>query len=93
LIRGEGKAAVFCVHAHRPPKLIVHDMESSESPTYGNQEGSADSGNRVEPAGAGLSALGPAVAFLHPMGLWQGLGRANWLSDSRRPGLGSHVLR
>jgi len=38
---------------------------------------------RVEPAGAGLSALGPAVAFSHPMGLWQGLGRADWLSGQR----------
>ena len=29
------------VHRRRPPKLIVLDMDSSESPTYGEQEGSA----------------------------------------------------
>ncbi len=29
------------VHACRPPKLIILDMDSPESPTYGNQEGSA----------------------------------------------------
>jgi len=29
------------VHQWRPPKIIVLDMDSSESPTYGEQEGSA----------------------------------------------------
>jgi len=29
------------VHQRRPPKMIVLDMDSSESPTYGEQEGSA----------------------------------------------------
>src|SRR5215471_11254335 len=29
------------VHQRRPPKTIVLDMDSSESPTYGEQEGSA----------------------------------------------------
>ena len=29
------------MHARRPPKIIVLDMDSSESPTYGEQEGSA----------------------------------------------------
>jgi hypothetical protein len=33
------------VHAWRPPKLIILDMDSSESPTYGNQEGSAYNGH------------------------------------------------
>ena len=33
------------VHARRPPKLINLDMDSSESPTYGNQEGSAYNGH------------------------------------------------
>jgi hypothetical protein len=33
------------VHACRPPKLIILDMDSSESPTYGNQEGSAYNGH------------------------------------------------
>jgi hypothetical protein len=29
------------VHTRRPPRIIVLDMDSSESPTYGEQEGSA----------------------------------------------------
>ena len=33
------------MHACRPPKLIILDMDSSESPTYGNQEGSAYNGH------------------------------------------------
>ncbi len=33
------------VHACRPPKLIVLDMDSSVSPTYGNQEGTAYNGH------------------------------------------------
>jgi hypothetical protein len=33
------------VHARRPPKLIILDIDSSESPTYGNQEGSAYNGH------------------------------------------------
>jgi len=33
------------VHQQRPPKLIVLDMDSSESPTYGEQEGSAYNGH------------------------------------------------
>ena len=33
------------VHACRPPKLAILDMDSSESPTYGNQEGSAYNGH------------------------------------------------
>ena len=33
------------VHQRRPPKLIVLDMDSSESPTYGEQEGSAYNGH------------------------------------------------
>jgi hypothetical protein len=32
------------VHQRRPPKMIVLDMDSSESPTYGEQEGSAYNG-------------------------------------------------
>jgi hypothetical protein len=32
------------VHRQRPPKVIVLDMDSSESPTYGDQEGSAYNG-------------------------------------------------
>ncbi len=33
------------VHQRRPPKQIVLDMDSSESPTYGDQEGSAYNGH------------------------------------------------
>jgi hypothetical protein len=33
------------VHRRRPPKTIVLDMDSSESPTYGDQEGSAYNGH------------------------------------------------
>jgi hypothetical protein len=33
------------VHQWRPPKIIVLDMDSSESPTYGKQEGSAYNGH------------------------------------------------
>src|SRR6202521_3018746 len=33
------------VHRRRPPKSIVLDMDSSESPTYGAQEGSAYNGH------------------------------------------------
>jgi len=33
------------VHRQRPPKTIVLDMDSSDSPTYGDQEGSAYNGH------------------------------------------------
>jgi len=33
------------VHRRRPPRIIVLDMDSSESPTYGKQEGSAYNGH------------------------------------------------
>jgi hypothetical protein len=33
------------VHSRRPPRIIVLDMGSSESPTYGEQEGSAYNGH------------------------------------------------
>jgi hypothetical protein len=33
------------VHQRRPPKIIVLNMDSSESPTYGEQEGSAYNGH------------------------------------------------
>jgi hypothetical protein len=33
------------VHTQRPPRTIVLDMDSSESPTYGEQEGSAYNGH------------------------------------------------
>src|ERR671939_996961 len=36
---------IDAVHARRPAKMIVLDMDSSESPTYGAQEGSAYNGH------------------------------------------------
>jgi hypothetical protein len=33
------------IHERKKPKMIVLDMDSSESPTYGNQEGSAYNGH------------------------------------------------
>ena len=33
------------VHQRRPPSIVVRDMDSSESPTYGEQEGSAYNGH------------------------------------------------
>jgi hypothetical protein len=33
------------VHRRRPPRIIVLDMDSSESPTYGKQEGSSYNGH------------------------------------------------
>ena len=33
------------VHDRRPPKMIILDMDSSVSPTHGDQEGSADNGH------------------------------------------------
>jgi hypothetical protein len=29
------------MHQRRPPRIVVLDMDSSESPTYGEQEGGA----------------------------------------------------
>ena len=36
---------IDAVHQRRPPRTIVLDMDSSESPTYGEQEGSAYNGH------------------------------------------------
>ena len=38
------------VHQRRPPRIVAHDMDSSESPTYGEQEGSAYKGSLHESA-------------------------------------------
>ena len=35
------------VHQQRPPRIVVLDMDSSESPTYGEQEGSAYNDDRL----------------------------------------------
>ena len=44
------------VHDRRPPKPINLDMDSSESPTTGNQEGSADP-QRDRDLGLGLALV------------------------------------
>jgi hypothetical protein len=36
---------IYAVRRRRPPKTIVLDVDSSESPTYGEQEGSAYNGH------------------------------------------------
>ena len=36
---------IDAVHARRPPRIVVLDMDSSESPTHGEQEGSAYNGH------------------------------------------------
>jgi len=33
------------IHEHKPPKIIILDMDSSDSPTHGNQEGSSYNGH------------------------------------------------
>jgi hypothetical protein len=53
LVRPENLAAladlpgqwIDAVHQRRPPRTVVLDMDSSESPTYGEQEGSAYNGH------------------------------------------------
>jgi hypothetical protein len=45
------------VHQRRPPKVIVLDMDSSESPTYGEQEGCACNGH------FGCTCYHPLFAF------------------------------
>ena len=34
-----------CIASRRPPRIVVLDMDSSESPTYGEQEGAAYNGD------------------------------------------------
>ena len=38
------------VHARRPPRIIALEVDSSESPTYGEREGSAYNGHLAAPA-------------------------------------------
>ena len=38
------------VHDRRPPKMIILDMDSSVSPTHGDQEGSTYNGHSAAPA-------------------------------------------
>ena len=43
--RASPRPWIDTVHQRRPPKIIILDMDSSESPTYGEQEGSAYNGH------------------------------------------------
>jgi hypothetical protein len=43
--RRSSRSVIGKVHRRRPPKTIVLDLDSSESPTYGEQEGSAYNGH------------------------------------------------
>jgi Transposase DDE domain group 1 len=52
------------VHTQRPPRTIVLDMDSSESPTYGEQEGSAYNGH------FGCTCYHPLFVF--NQGMWNG---------------------
>jgi hypothetical protein len=53
-------------HQRRPPKTIVLDMDSSESPTYGEQEGSAYNGH------FGCTCYHPSI--YHPLFVFNQLG-------------------
>src|SRR6478672_3100595 len=58
LVRSDNVAAladlpgqwIDAVHQRRQPKVVVLDMDSSDSPTYGEQEGSAYNGHSGAPA-------------------------------------------
>jgi Transposase DDE domain group 1 len=54
------------VHARRRPKIIMLDMDSSESPTYGEQEGSAYNGH------FGCTCYHPLFVFNHNSAMWSG---------------------
>jgi hypothetical protein len=47
------------IHQRRPPRIVVLDMDSSESPTYGEQEGSAYNGH------FGCTCYHPLFVFNH----------------------------
>ena len=57
------------VHARKPPKMIILDMDSSESPTHGRQEGSAYNGH------FGCSCYHPLFCLWHRAGEY-----ARWMS-------------
>jgi len=51
------------VHKRRPPRIVVLDMDSSESPTYGEREGSAYNGH------FGCTCYHPLFVF-NQLGMW-----------------------
>ena len=58
------------VHTQRPPRTIVLDMDSSESPTYGEQEGSAEAPSNwwtplVSSGGSGKVSNEPGTASFY----------------------------
>jgi hypothetical protein len=69
------------VQQRRPPGIIVLDMDSSESPTYGEQEGSAYNGHFgctcyhplciARPQGAAQSIPGPNMILMMSFVGWK----------------------
>jgi hypothetical protein len=68
------------VHQRRQPRVIVLDMDSSESPTYGEQEGSGYNGHSKpqlpEPTGEGVVLRQPEDHRSARGRLWSGACRA-----------------
>jgi hypothetical protein len=52
------------VHTRRPLRIVVLDMDSSESPTYGEQEGSAYNGH------FGCTCYHPLFVFNRTIAYW-----------------------
>ena len=57
---------IDAVHKRRQPRVVVLDMDSSESPTYGDQEGSAYNGH------FGCTCYHPLFVF-NQLGAWSGV--------------------
>ena len=55
------------VHDRRPPKMIILDMDSSVSPTHGEQEGTAYNGH------FGCTCYHPLFLFNHSSVIWKGV--------------------
>src|SRR5271167_3010192 len=81
------------VHRRRPPRIVVLDMDSSESPTYGEQEGSAYNGhfgctcyhplfvfNQLGDVGGALCARGTYIAPMAGAQCW-----SRWSSATGTP--------
>src|SRR5271169_5011136 len=81
------------VHRRRPPRIVVLDMDSSESPTYGEQEGSAYNGhfgctcyhplfvfNQLGDVGGALCARGTYMAPMAGAQCW-----SRWSSATGTP--------
>jgi hypothetical protein len=56
---------IDAVHKRRQPRVVVLDMDSSESPTYGAQEGSAYNGH------FGCTCYHPLFVF-NQLAIWSG---------------------